>query len=81
MLSEEASICGAGTERAVPLPEQAAQSTKATGDLLRRFKEMGANMKSHPPPSAAEQDLLVCFSPPPDVHIFTTKNVVLELRL
>ena len=49
----------AGSERGVPLPAQAAQSTKATGDLLRRFKELGANMKSHPPPTAAEQELMV----------------------
>ena len=41
----------------MPLPEEAAKSAKATHDLLRRFKELGANMKSHPPPSAIEQDL------------------------
>ena len=55
----EALDTSAGSERGVPLPAQAAQSTKATGDLLRRFKELGANMKSHPPPTAAEQELLV----------------------
>ncbi len=49
----------AGQERAVPLPEDAAKSAKATHDLLRRFKELGTNMKSHPPPSALEQDLQV----------------------
>jgi len=43
----------------VPLPEEAAKSAKATHDLLRRFKELGTNMKSHPPPSAMEQDLQV----------------------
>ena len=41
----------------MPLPEEAAKSAKATHDLLRRFKELGTNMKSHPPPSAIEQDL------------------------
>ena len=43
----------------MPLPEEAAKSAKATHDLLRRFKELGTNMKSHPPPSAIEQDLQV----------------------
>ncbi len=49
----------AGQERAVPLPEEAAKSAKATHDLLRRFKELGTNMKAHAPPSAIEQDLQV----------------------
>ena len=44
----------------MPLPEEAAKSTKASHDLLRRFKELGANMKTHAPPSAIEQDLQVC---------------------
>ena len=52
----------AGQERAVPLPEEAAKSAKATHDLLRRFKELGTNMKAHPPPSALEQDLQVGFA-------------------
>lgn len=42
-----AASLGAGTERSVTLPTEAVQSTKNSSDLLRRFKEMGANMKSH----------------------------------
>lgn len=43
----------------MPTAAEAAQSTRATGDLLRRFKEQTTSMKHHPPPSEAELDLLV----------------------
>ncbi len=36
----------AGSEGAIPAPAQAAQSTKATGDLLRRFKELGQSVRN-----------------------------------
>ena len=39
MQSPERGLC-AGQERSIPAPSEAAQSTKASGDLLRRFKEM-----------------------------------------
>ena len=43
----------AGSEGAIPAPADAAKSTRATGDLLRRFKEMGQSMRNdykEPPP-------------------------------
>ncbi|KAK9835396.1 hypothetical protein WJX81_006991 [Elliptochloris bilobata] len=42
-----------GSEGAIPAPAEAAKSTKATGDLLRRFKELGQSMRNdykEPPP-------------------------------
>lgn len=56
----------AGSEGAIPAPADAAKSTKATGDLLRRFKEMGQSMrndyKEPPPLDDAETNLRA--SPP-----------------
>ena len=48
------SIClvVAGQERSIPAPSEAAQSTKASGDLLRRFKELRESLRneySEPP--------------------------------
>jgi hypothetical protein len=51
--------CDTGAEPSVPSAAEAAQSTRRTGDLLRRFKEQTTSMKHHPPPSEAELDLLV----------------------
>lgn len=38
--------CAAGQDRGIPGPAEAAQSTKASGDLLRRFKEMGQAVRN-----------------------------------
>lgn len=35
-----------GSDRAIPNPSEAAQSTSRTSDLLRRFRELGTSMKS-----------------------------------
>ena len=43
----------------MPLPSEAVQSTRATTDLLRRYKETATSYKHHPPPSEAELDLMV----------------------
>lgn len=34
-----------GGDRAIPAPQEAAQSTKRSGDLLRRFRELGTSIK------------------------------------
>lgn len=47
----------------MPSAAEAAQSTRRTGDLLRRIKEQTTSMKHHPPPSEAELDLLVSWFP------------------
>ena len=42
----------AGQERSIPAPSEAVQSTKASGDLLRRFKELRESLRneySEPP--------------------------------
>jgi len=46
-----------GQEPAVPSVEEAAQSTRKTGDLLRRFKETKVTMHQPPPPTDEELDL------------------------
>ena len=38
--------CHTGQDRAIPTPTESAQATKATGDLLRRFKEMRQSVKN-----------------------------------
>ena len=61
---ESAGAWPAGSEGAIPAPADAAKSTKATGDLLRRFKEMGQSMrndyKEPPPLDDAETSLRAC---------------------
>lgn len=52
-----------GAQPSVPSVAEAAQSTRRTGDLLRRIKEQTTSMKHHPPPSEAELDLLVSLRP------------------
>ena len=58
----------AGQERSIPAPSEAAQSTKASGDLLRRFKEMKQSLTNElqeaPVLTDAEVALRVC----PDKH-------------
>ena len=58
----------AGQERSIPAPSEAAQSTKASGDLLRRFKEMKQSLTNElqeaPVLTDAEVALRVC----PDEH-------------
>ncbi len=48
------SCCGAGQEGTIAAPAEAAQSTKNTSDLLRRWKEYATsfkdNLKSEPAP-------------------------------
>ena len=50
----------AGQEGAIAAPAEAAQSTKATSDLLRRFKEYATSvkegMKAEPAPLTDEED-------------------------
>lgn len=43
----------------MPSVEEAAQSTRKTGDLLRRFKETKVTMHQPPPPTDEELDLQV----------------------
>lgn len=51
-----------GQEGAITAPAEAAQSTKHTSDLLRRFKEYATsvkeNMKAEPPPLTDEETML-----------------------
>lgn len=42
-----------GSDQAIPAPAEAAQSTSRTGDLMRRFKELGASWKSEHKKAAA----------------------------
>lgn len=52
----------AGQEGAIAAPAEAAQSTKHTSDLLRRFKEYATSvkegMKAEPPPLTDEETML-----------------------
>ena len=52
----------AGQEGAITAPAEAAQSTKHTSDLLRRFKEYATSvkegMKAEPPPLTEEETAL-----------------------
>lgn len=50
---------GAGQEPTVLSAEEAAQSTRRTGDLLRRLKETKVTMHPPPPPTDEELDLQV----------------------
>ena len=45
-MSSQLASFTAGQERAIPTPTESAQSTRATGDLLRRFKEMRQSVKN-----------------------------------
>ena len=51
-----------GQEGAITAPAEAAQSTKHTSDLLRRFKEYATSvkegMKAEPPPLTEEETAL-----------------------
>ena len=58
----DSSVLPAGQEGAIAAPAEAAQSTKHTGDLLRRFKEYATSvkegMKAEPPPLTEEETAL-----------------------
>ena len=49
----------AGQERSIPAPSEAAQSTKASGDLLRRFKELRESLRNEysEPPSLSQSEV------------------------
>ena len=54
-----------GQDRAIPGPTEAAQSTKSTGDLLRRFKEMGQSVRNdyREPPVLSDTEVHLRVSP------------------
>ena len=58
----DSSVLPAGQEGAIAAPAEAAQSTKHTSDLLRRFKEYATSvkegMKAEPPPLTEEETAL-----------------------
>jgi len=58
----------AGTEGAIPAPADAAKSTRATGDLLRRLKELGTAVRNdykEPPVMDEAETTLRARGPPP----------------
>jgi hypothetical protein len=61
----DASSLSVGQERAVTMPTEAAQSTKNTSDLLRRFKELNTSIKSHAELEPEERNLRVLLPPEP----------------
>ena len=61
MATDRVVLC-AGQEGAITAPAEAAQSTKQTGDLLRRFKEYATSvkegMRAEPPALTDEETAL-----------------------
>ena len=64
--SSQVTFVGApGQDRAIPGPAEATQSTKSTGDLLRRFKEMGQSVRNdyREPPILSDTEVTLRVGP------------------
>ena len=67
----------AGQDAAAPSPTEAAQNTKHTSDLLRRFKELTVKeTKDATSMDQSEVDLRVCLAPFSPISFWTTARPV-----